>query len=318
MSKLELQNRFENIRNGFEGQIEFDVPLSRVSYYKIGGPVSVLVTPKSVSDLSRISLILHETRCRYFILGWGSNLLFSDAGFDGVMIRMKSVFTEIIEEPGQLLQVGSSVGAPSLLRKAQEKGYGSLSRLTGIPGSVGGMITMNAGTHLGAMDSLVERVETLDLLNFTSPFIFRVIPIKPGFFSYRKNSFLKTHELITRVWLRYEPESSESVTREIDTLYQRRKASQPVDYPSCGSVFMNPKGRSGEQGEGWNAWQVVDRLGLRGHRIGNAQISEKHSNFIINLGGAKADDVKALIELVQNRAQSELGIDLETEVRIID
>ena len=117
---------------------------------------------------------------------------------------------------------------------------------------------------------------------------------------------------MTQVRLKYLPSDPAIIKKEIDHLYQRRKETQPVDYPSCGSVFINPKEA------GLHAWQVVDRLGLRGHRIGNAQISEKHSNFIVNLGGAKAVEVKSLIDLVKARAKSELGIEMHEEVKIIE
>ena len=300
-----------------EGSVEYDFPLSKVSYYRIGGPAKVLATPKSMGDLEKISKYIAETHSRFFILGWGSNLLFSDQGFDGVVIRMKHLFNEIEEMPGNILRVGASVGASSLLRRAQEKGYGNLERLTGIPGSMGGMVAMNAGTHLGEVKDLITKIETVKMGESTESLeVCSYFPNDQSF-TYRKNHFLSPNELVTHVELKYQTESPEKVKLEIDELYQRRKQTQPVDYPSCGSVFMNPKGKSGEQGTGLNAWQVIDQLGLRGHRIGNAQFAEKHSNFIINLGDAKAEEVIALIELAKQRAKDQLGIELEAEVKVI-
>lgn len=297
-----------------------DQPLSKVSFYQIGGNAAVLATPRTFDDLEQISREIKETKSRFFILGWGSNLLFSDQGFPGIVIRMKNLFTEIEELPGNIIRVGASVGASVLLRRAQEKGYGNLARLTGIPGSVGGMVAMNAGTHLGEIKDLVVKVETVRLGE--SPLTVRTYTPDAKSFSYRKNHFLDEGELITHVELRYTPEDPAKVKAEIDDLYQRRKQTQPVDYPSCGSVFMNPKGKSGgvgdvSKGQTMNAWQVIDQVGLRGHRIGNAQFAEKHSNFIINLGGATAADVQALIALAQVRARDQLGIELEAEVKII-
>ena len=318
MSKSDWKSIFELIKPQFEGQFEFDAPLSKVTYYRIGGPATVLATPKSRKDLELLSSAIARTKVNFFVLGWGSNLLFADAGFNGVVIRIKNLFTEIEELPGSILRVGAGVGASTLLRRAQEKGYGNLSCLTGIPGSVGGMVAMNAGTHLGDMRSLVTKVESVRLGESESDLpVSTYIPDETSF-SYRKNHFLGPHDLVTHVELRYHPEDPTKVKSEIDDLYQRRKLTQPVDYPSCGSVFMNPKGRSGEEGAGLNAWQVIDQLGLRGHRIGNAQISEKHSNFIVNLGEAKAADVIALIDLAKKRALSELGIELHEEVRMIE
>jgi UDP-N-acetylmuramate dehydrogenase len=317
MSLPDWKQLFESIRSDFEGLLEFDAPLSKVTYYRIGGPASVLATPKSIHDLELISKAIAQTGVKFFILGWGSNILFPDTGFDGVVIRLKTLFTEIEELPNSILRVGAGVGASTLLRKAQEKGYGGLECLTGIPGSVGGMVAMNAGTHLGDMRSLVTRIEsvTLGLSDRELP-LNHHIP-NSNSFSYRRNHFLNAQELVTHVELKYHAEEPALVKTTIENLYQRRKITQPVDYPSCGSVFMNPKGKSGEGGAGLNAWQVIDQLGLRGHRIGDAQISEKHSNFIINLGDAKAADVIALIELAKSRAWNECGIELHEEVKII-
>ena len=293
---------------------EANYPLSKVSYYRIGGPAKFLAAPKTIEELEEVSKKISETHSRFFILGWGSNLLFSDQGFDGVVIRMKHLFTEIEELPGNILRVGASVGASVLLKRAQEKGYGNLARLTGIPGSVGGMVAMNAGTHLGEIKDLCVKVESVKLGE--SPLKVRThIPTNESF-SYRKNHFLSPDELVTHVELHYTPEDPVKVKAEIDELYQRRKQTQPVEFSSCGSVFMNPKGKSGE-GAGLNAWQVIDKIGLRGHRIGNAQISEKHPNFIVNLGDAKAESVMALIELAKARARDQLGIELHEEVKII-
>lgn len=301
-----------------DGSVEYHFPLAKISYYRIGGPASILVTPKSLKDLEKISNYIAETNSRFMVLGWGSNLLFSDQGFNGVVIRMKHLFNEIEELPGNILRVGASVGASTLLRRAQERGYGNLSRLTGIPGSLGGMIAMNAGTHLGEIKDLVQKVETVKIGSKTESF--EISTHVPGLksFSYRSNHFLTPGELITHAEISYFPEDPTKVKAEIDELYQRRKLTQPVDFPSCGSVFKNPKGVSGEKGSGLNAWQAIDQVGLRGHRIGNAQISEKHSNFIVNLGDAKAEDVKALIDLVKRSVKEQLGIELHEEVRIIE
>lgn len=313
---MDLKSRFEKLE--FQGSIEFNAPLAKISYYQIGGPAQVLVTPKSFDDLKKIHEILHETHAPFLIVGFGSNLLFRDEVEPRIVIRMKQLFTEIgvLDEGGlerenlrgPALKVGASVGGSTLLRLAAQKGYGGLAHFTGIPGSIGGMVAMNAGTHLGEMKDCVLKTGFVNLND-------RELVIKervhvPTDFTYRHNHFLSPGDLITHVFLKYTPSSPLEVKTQIDELYARRKATQPVDYPSCGSVFVNPKA------QGLHSWQVIDQLGLRGHRIGNAQISEKHCNFIINLGGAKASDVRALIDLVQTRAKNELGIELETEVKI--
>lgn len=299
------------VQDRFSGTFEFDIPLSKVVYYRIGGPACVLATPRTFKDLEILHALIQETKTRYFILGWGSNLLFSDETYPGLVIRMKHLLSEISEVGQGVLKLGASLGASRLLKKACEQGYGGLAKLTGIPGSVGGMVAMNAGTYLGEFGASLIKTE---FVNLEKPGELEVQTRihESADFSYRQNHFLKPGDLITHTFCRYTPGRSDEIKAEIDALYLRRKASQPVNYPSCGSVFMNPRE------SGLHAWQVIDQLKLRGHQIGQAQISEKHPNFIVNLGGAKAVDVKALIELVKARASAELAISLHEVVRVIE
>jgi UDP-N-acetylmuramate dehydrogenase len=308
---MEFVHEFRALTGKLAGTIEFDVPLARVAYYRIGGPASVLATPRNLEDLALLHEAVIRTGCPVFILGWGSNLLFPDEGYPGLVLRMKHLFTGVEETGPGRIRVGGSLGASSLLRVAAEKGYGGLERLTGIPGSVGGMITMNAGTHLGEIGSIAVQTEAVEFGRGPATLTPRIRVHKKEDFSYRKNHFLMPSELILHAELMFEPEDPVTVKAKIDELYQRRKATQPVDLPSCGSVFMNPKEA------GLHAWQVVEKLGLKGHRIGDAQVSEKHGNFIVNLGHAQAADVRALIRLIRERAKEELGIELQEEVRIL-
>ena len=311
-----LKNLFLEIEKDFEGTLEYDVPRAKVAYYRIGGAASVLATPKTLRALELLHSVIQKNKVPYFIVGWGSNLLFSDDAFPGVVIRMKHLFTEVEELSevaglkGNYLKLGASLGAAVLLKVASEKGYGGLTCLTGIPGSVGGMVVMNAGTHLGEFGPKLIQTETLNL-NSSRALELKTHTHVPSDFSYRANHFLKPGDLITHTVVEFIPTPPEEVKKEIDELYARRKATQPVNLPSCGSVFMNPK----ELGQ--HAWQVIEKLGLRGKQIGDAQISEKHPNFIVNLGQAKASDVRSLIELIKTRAKSELDIELHEEVKFI-
>ena len=309
---MELLEAFRSLESEFSGRIEFGAPLSKVAYYRIGGPARVLVEPRTLSDLEKVHQILRATHAPFFVLGWGSNLLFPDDEYPGVMIRMKHLNTGVEEVRPGILRVGASLGANSLLRVAGERGYGGLSRFTGIPGSIGGMITMNAGTHLGDMSEVLRRTEWVNLSEDSDRLTLRSRDHQsPADFSYRRNHFLKEGDLILHAEIAYVPEDPAIVKAEIDTLYQRRKSTQPVEYSSCGSVFMNPLD------SGMRAWEVVDRLGFRGRRRGGAQVSEKHPNFIINVGGATAKDVRGLIEEIREAARATLGIELHEEVRIL-
>jgi UDP-N-acetylmuramate dehydrogenase len=305
----------------FTGQLDFDYALSKVSYYQIGGPATVLATPRSWEDLEFLHRHLIQHPVPFFILGWGSNVLFSDLGFSGLVIRMKHLFTNAevltgleaeLHNQQSVLKLGASLGGPVLLRQAAKLGWGKLSALTGIPGSVGGMIAMNAGTHIGEVKDLCVKVEYVKLGQSADANLkIHTHTVNESSFSYRRNHFLEEGDLVTGALFKHVPEDPEIIATEIDELYRRRKATQPVDLPSCGSVFKNPKSI------GLHAWQVIEKLGLRGYQIGQAQFSPKHGNFIVNLGGARSTDVKALIELAKSRAASELGIQLELEVRIL-
>ncbi|MEO7161497.1 MAG: UDP-N-acetylmuramate dehydrogenase, partial [Bdellovibrionia bacterium] len=204
------------------------------------------------------------------------------------------------------IRTGSSVGISTLLRRAAHEGWKGLEFLSGIPGSVGGAITMNAGTHLGETVGRVRRVEAYSLLSFSdTPKVFENEQLQ---FKYRANLFLEKGSVVNYVEWEIEKADPSEVKALIDQTLARRKASQPVELPSCGSVFKNPKS------SGLSAWQVIDKLGLRGFQVGQAQFSEKHSNFIVNLGQATAYDVRSLIELAKRRAHLELNILLEEEV----
>ncbi|MFN7685662.1 MAG: UDP-N-acetylmuramate dehydrogenase [Oligoflexia bacterium] len=308
--ELEL-SWFREQGGAFQGELRFDEPLSRHTYYRIGGLAPILAIPRSLADLRWLRQGVDRTGVDWFVLGLGSNLLVSDSGYRGLIIKTSRLDQEIhasLGTPqGDRVRVGSSVAVSSLLRRAAQEGWAGFEFLAGVPGSMGGVVVMNAGTHLGEAASRVEQVETFDFSSCQA----QVWDRSEMSFEYRKNLFLPAAAIVTGATWRVERSDPSLVKKAIQETLDRRKSTQPIDYPSCGSVFKNPTGA------GMRAWQVVDRLGLRGHRIGNAQFSEKHSNFIINLGGARAQDVRALIQIAQRRALEELGVRLEEEVRYL-
>jgi UDP-N-acetylmuramate dehydrogenase len=242
-------------------------------------------------------------------MGLGSNLLVSDLGFRGVVIRSNRYNLGIEAIDATQIRVGSSVPISMLLRKAITQGWDGLEFLAGVPGSVGGIVTMNAGTHLGeTRDALLES-EVFHLRgNEDTPRRYSGETLR---YSYRTHHYLPEDAFITSAILRVKPGDPATIKATIDATLERRKKSQPVDQPSCGSVFKNPIE------SGMKSWQVMEKLGLRGKQIGQAQFSNLHSNFIVNLGGAKAQDVRALIELAKHRARDELGVSLHEEVKYL-
>ena len=307
------QQWFWNQTTQFKGDLLFDEPLARHTYYHAGGPARVFSTPKNLEDLKILIQGIQVTSIPYFILGVGTNLLASDTGFDGLVIKTGKLNLETVllnSGSEMVLRTGTSVAVSSVLRRASQEGWGGLEFLTGIPGSIGGVVSMNAGTHLGEVKDHLVSVQGFSLLEnpMKNPIIYGKEQFK---FEYRKNLFIPEGCLIYSADWAIRKTDPLIVKKIIDENLARRKSTQPIDYPSCGSVFKNPK-KSGQ-----HAWQVIDQLWLRGHTIGGAQFSEKHCNFIINLGNATATDIKALIDLAKSRAEKELGITLEEEVKFL-
>ena len=295
-------------RDRFGGDFRQNETLASHTYYRIGGPADLLLVPRSLDDLKWISEGIQKTGCEYFVLGAGSNLLVSDDGFRGVILKTGKLNLEI-EESNGILRTGASIAVATLLRKAAAQGWKGIEFMAGVPGTMGGVVTMNAGTYLGEAKDRVHAVEYFQPRSFGSnPVRIASSEMK---FEYRKNLFLPDDAFIWAVEWKIEKATPEEVKALIDEPLEKRKKAQPVEFPSCGSVFKNPLS------QGFRAWEVMDRLGLRGRRIGNAQFSEKHPNFIINLGNARAVDVRALIDLAKSEALSRLNVTLEEEVRYL-
>lgn len=289
---------------GYTGELRAEEPLSKHTYYRIGGPAQWLAIPRSREDLRLLAAWAAARGIPAFVAGLGSNLLASDQGYPGLMIKASrlDLTIECVEE--NRLRTGGSVAISSLLRRAGEEGWGGLELWAGIPGSIGGAVAMNAGTHLGESAAIALQVTAWDW----DAGMERTYDGAALQFAYRRNLFLPPRAIVLSADWRIQREEPATVRARLDEVLARRKQTQPIDLPSCGSVFKNPRS------SGLRAWEVIDRLGLRGHQIGNAQFSPKHPNFIVNLGGARAADVRALIELAQTRARAELSVELETEV----
>ena len=300
---------FREHASEFEGDLRFSESLAPFTYYKLGGPADVVAVPKSQAGLEWLARGIRETGMPCFILGAGSNLLVSDEGFRGLIVRTTRLNSQAEAVGPDRVRVGASVTVSGLLRRAAQSGWGGLEFLTGVPGTIGGVVAMNAGTHLGETKDRLRKVEVFRLQGeITGPASFQGQELK---FAYRKNFFLPEGCLVCVTEWEFTPEAPATVKAKIDDLLTRRKNSQPVDLPSCGSVFKNPRT------SGLHAWQVIEKLGLRGHRVGGAEISAKHCNFIVNHGGAKASDVMSLIQLAKRRALEELQITLEEEVKLV-
>jgi UDP-N-acetylmuramate dehydrogenase len=275
-------------------------PLSSHTSYRIGGPAKIFALPKTKKDLWDIGAFLKSSGEAYFILGNGSNVLAPDEGFSGVVISTKEL-EPFLEFSGAEVRVAASTLNSRLLRACADKGLGGIEYLSGVPGNVGGAVYMNAGTAQGWIDSVLASVELVSLAGTE-----RKVEKSALRYSYREQHFLNEGEIIWAANLALVPEDPEQLKKKLVESVKKRKAAQPIEMPSCGSVFRNP--------EGHNAWKLIADVGLRGFQQGGARFSEKHCNFIVNEGGAQKADVEFLIRLAREKVQTKFAIDLHPEV----
>lgn len=284
------------------GEMLFDEPLSRHTSWRVGGPARRFYRPADSDDLLVFLRDLSPDEPLLW-LGLGSNLLVRDGGFRGTVIATRGRLERLEKTGEHLVRAEAGVACAKVARMAARQGLAGSEFLAGIPGTLGGALAMNAGAFGGETWSLVRQVETVDRhgrLRIRSPEEFEIgyrhVRGRPG--EWFIAAALELHE-----------GAVESGQERIRQLLDRRSATQPVGLPSCGSVFRNPRGD--------HAARLIEAAGLKGERIGDACVSEKHANFIINLGRARARDIESLIQQVQRRVEDEFGIRLLTEVKIV-
>ena len=289
MKKNELYETIESLNIG---RLEKDVLMSKHTTYKVGGKAKVMAYPKNVDSLVKLLKYLKSNKIKHKILGLGSNVLFSDDEYDGVIIRLSEL--DHVEFFGRgKIRVGAGYSLMKLSLQAAKKGLAGLEFASGIPGTVGGAVYMNAGAYKSDMGYVVTEVKVL-----TPEFKIITLENKEMNFHYR-TSFLQTHPgyICLEAVIKLTKGDKNALDEVIKERRQRRLESQPLEYPSAGSVFRNP--------EGMFAGTLIEDLGLKGKTIGGAMVSEKHANFIINYKKAKGSDIKKLIELVHDKVLEE-------------
>lgn len=283
--------------------LRFAEPMSRHTSFRIGGPAEVMAFPKSIEELSRLlkaSALLDITPA---ILGAGTNVLAPDQGMERLVICLKDCLDGIEELDDHCIRVMAGVTMTRAAMFAANHGLGGMEFAHGIPGTVGGGVYMNAGAYGGEIGQICSSVEAMDLHGNLHTFSCEEMN-----FSYRHSILEETGDIVVSATFRLIPASAESVKAKMKELMSKRSASQPLDLPSAGSAFKRPVG-------GYAA-ALIDQAGLKGFQIGGAAVSEKHAGFVVNLGGATADDVKQLLKQVSDRVYAASGIRLEPEVRI--
>lgn len=282
------------------GRLVADAPLGPQTWFRAGGPAEVLFRPADVEDLSTFLAVL-PSDVPVMVLGVGSNLLVRDGGVRGVVIRLMRGFTGI-EVEGHEVMAGAGALDLNVALTARDHALAGLEFLSGIPGTIGGAVAMNAGAYQGDLSQVLISAEAVDRAGD----VHRVDAARMGF-SYR-HSQAPADWVFTSVRLRAAPGDQLAIARRIADIDAARLESQPRSRTG-GSTFVNPPGHK--------AWELIDRAGCRGLRIGEAQVSEKHCNFLINLGAATAADIEALGEEVRRRVVEQSGVRLEWEIRRI-
>lgn len=278
--------------------------MRKYTTFRIGGPCKLLLEPNSVDALSDILKACKAEGIKPIVLGNGSNVLIRDEGIDGVVIVMGDEFSKIEYAGNNLVKAQAGAKLINLCRFALEYSLGGLEFAFGIPGTVGGAAFMNAGAYGGEMKDVVWVVNHMDLDGNKGSFQGSQLD-----FSYRHSAYVDSDLIITSVIFHLEADNADAIKNHMDDVHVKRKAKQPLDYPSAGSTFKRP--------EGYFAAALIDECGLKGYKVGGAQVSEKHAGFVINIGDATSADVLKLMSDVQTKVKEEKGVDLEPEVRII-
>lgn len=297
------------LRTKLRGQVREGEPLARYSTYRIGGPATV-VLPAGPEDVGLALRSAHEAGVPWFVVGLGSNILLPDEGLDALVIRMGKGLDELRQD-GDRWTAGAGLPAPLAARRTTAAGFAGLHIFVGVPGTVGGGVYMNAGCHGGDWSEVVERVLVVDPTGQD-----RVLDRAHVPFTYRRSGLDGQVVLETVVRLRAEPQAQ--LDEQIAEMFEWRQRGTPFNQPCCGSVFKNPAGPSWKQEGGpRTAGQLIEAAGLKGTRIGGAQVSPMHANYFVNTGGATAADVRALIDRAQQEVEARFGLRLEPEVKLI-
>lgn len=299
------QEFYERLREilGEEGQVQTDEPLKKHTTFRIGGPAKYFCLPKTPQQLSGIIAACRTFGEDYYILGNGSNILVSDKGYNGVVIQLFQNWNEIRTE-GQTLYARSGALLVKAAHIAAREGMTGLEFASGIPGTLGGALVMNAGAYGGEMKDVVKKA--LVLKEDGEQIWLSGDELALG---YRTSNIARNHYIVLEAVLELKQGDKKAIESRMQELKEIRTGKQPLEYASAGSTFKRP--------EGYFAGKLIMDAGLRGYRVGDAQVSEKHCGFVINRGEATARNVRELVAHVQQEVRRQFGVDLELEVKLL-
>ena len=277
--------------------------LKKHTTFGVGGPAKILISPRTNDDIIKLINFSKKENIEIIFIGSGSNVLASDTGFKGIVITLKKALNKIIFYDNEIYtQAGAMLG--TMVKKAINKGYKGFESLVGVPGTVGGALIMNAGAHGSEISELFISARTINNNGEINSYVKNDI-----FFSYRKSSF-NNKEILLDAKFKIIKGVKDNIIKRKNNVSLKRKESQPLKYRSAGSIFKNP-------GSNLAAGYLIDKTGLKGLRIGDAEISKKHANFIINHGNASANEIFTLIKIMQNKVKDKFKIILELEIKLI-
>ena len=299
-----MQNKNEWIRKlGEQVEILVAEPMKNHTTFRIGGPADALALPKTPEEVAEVVRFCHEHAQPYYVLGNGSNLLVSDEGYRGLVLQLYRNFNDI-QVNGETITVQSGAMLAAVARTAYQTGLTGLEFASGIPGTIGGAVVMNAGAYGGEMKIVLKEVTVL-----TKEGVVLVIPAKALELGYRTSVIPKNGWIVLGAVLQLKKGDQEQILARMEELKEQRITKQPLDLPSAGSTFKRP--------EGYFAGKLIMDAGLRGFTVGGAQVSEKHCGFVVNRGNATAADVWELICEVKRRVKEMTGVELEPEVKLL-
>ena len=284
--------------------IEENVPMAQYTSFRAGGKARMMVIPADAEQHSAVLGVLSGSGEQYMVLGNGTNILVKDSGYDGVIVKIGSGF-DYVRQEGCRLVCGSGTRMSVAAKAALEGGLSGFEFASGIPGFTGGAVFMNAGAYGGEMKDILRRAKIVSK-DGSREFYMTADELEMG---YRHTKLHDTGDIVTEVEFVLEEGNRTQIKAKMTELMEKRNSRQPVNFPSAGSFFKRP--------EGYFAGKLIQDAGLKGLSVGGAQVSELHSGFIINRGGATATDILQLMEMIQARVFDEFGVRLETEVRII-
>lgn len=297
---LKYKDLFEKIY--LEDEIMINEDMKNHIYFKVGGPADIFLTPKSIEQLSETVKICKQNNIPYLIIGNGSNLLVKDGGIRGVVIALTKL--DKLQSKGNFIKAEAGVLLKDVSDRAVENSLTGFEFASGIPGSVGGAVFMNAGAYDGEIKNVILEAEVLD--EEGNVIVLNRDELELG---YRTSRVMKDNLVVLSAIFQLELGEKEAIQSRVDELTAKREEKQPLEYPSAGSTFKRP--------EGYFAGKLIQDAGLKGYSVGGAAVSEKHSGFVINKGNATAKDITDLIKYIQDEVKRQFGVELHPEVRII-